>query len=132
MKVKDKRYSIQVNVVNDDDDVIDSFVAYYNPGDPTTVKHAESMQEIGGSGRLTSADIDQIIIALDGVLGEGSAEKIFKYDGPGYPLMNAIIEKVTEGIQDYTEKSEAADKEAKQKALIDSKKNAAPYIAPEA
>jgi len=121
----DSRY--RVNVTIDDQD---EFTLFYNPGNPFVLKHAEAMQNIDLTAGMTSAAVDEIEAALDGIFGEGITRKIFNYDGPGFPLMNAIVEKVTEGIQDYTEKAAAIEKDAKTKALIEANKSAAPYIAP--
>ena len=126
VRAGDNRYRVKV-IIDDQDE----FTLFYNPGNPFVLKHAEAMQSIDMTSGMTSAAVDEIEIALDGIFGEGIARKIFNYDGPGYPILNGVVEKVTEGIQDYTEKAEALEKEAKTKALIEANKNAAPYVLPQ-
>lgn len=125
IKTTDHRYPVNVNI-----DDKDEFTLLFNPGNPFTLRYAESLQNINISNGWTSAAVDEIETAIDGIFGSGAAQKIFRYDGPGFPLMWAVLGKVQEGIADYKEKAKAAEDAARAEAVIEAKKDAAAYQAP--
>ena len=126
IRAKDSRYLIPVYL---DDDAEPTFSVRFNPNDILVLDYVEALQNLDisviGSG-LTS----ELKKNLDAIFGEGSAQLICRYNGADNALMNALLEKVREGYDDFKEKAEETAKAAKLAAVLEAKKNAAPYIAP--
>ena len=126
IRAKDSRYLIPVYL---DDDAEPTFSVRFNPNDILVLDYVEALQNLDisviGSG-LTS----ELKKNLDAIFGEGSAQLICRYNGVDNALMNALLEKVREGYDDFKEKAEESAKAAKLAAVLEAKKNAALYIAP--
>ena len=129
VRVTDERYPINVTVGD-----ADSFTLFFNPGDPFLIRYADNLRNVDASDSGGEDEIipitDKIEKNLDAIFGDGSARLICRYDGAEHVLLNALLGKVKEGYDDFKEKTEAISKKEKLQAVIDAKKNAAPYVAP--
>ena len=134
VKAKDNRYPIPVYLDDADEP---AFTLRFNPGDPFVLDYANKLQ---GVDVPESSDADNVLEFIsftdkiehytDAIFGEGSARLIFRYDGPEHALLNAVLDKVREGYEDYKERAETADKATKAQAVIDARKEASQFIAP--
>ena len=129
VRAKDSRYPIPVYI---DDAIEPTFTLLFNPGDPFVLQHANDMADV------IVKDGTESILAfaksaeknLDAIFGDGSARLICRYDGADHALLNAIMDNVRDGYDDFALKAKAAAVKAKTDALIEANKNAQPYIAP--
>jgi len=111
------------------------FTLLFSPGDPFVMRYADNLQNTGApevdaeTGEFLSY-ADKLEKNIDAIFGEGAARHIFRYDDAAHTILTAVLAKVREGRDDYLEKAAEAESAAKRQAIVDAKKEAAPYIAP--
>ena len=129
VKVKDTRYQVTVDI-----DGVENFPLFFNPGDPYIIQYADAMRTLDYP---ANTDFDAMIAFanaleenFDAIFGKGAARKVFRYDGPDHALMNAVIDRMMQGYNDFNERNKEASKAAKTQAIIDAKKEGAAYSVP--
>lgn len=127
---KDSRYPINVTVGD-----ADSFTVYFNPTDPFVMEYASNLgkldapeADLENPGAFLSFT-DKIARNLDAIFGEGAARTICRYDGADHALLNALLEKVREGYEDFKEKAKKAEATARKEAEAKAKAEAAAFVA---
>ena len=126
VKAADNRYPIHVEI-----DGVETFTLYFNPGDPFAIRCADNLSKLefptGSDPAVFLEFADSIEKNFDNLFGEGTGQKIFRYESASYTLMTAILDKVKQGQADFVERAKAAEKAAKTQAIIDAKKEGAAY-----
>jgi len=129
ISVDDGRYPINVSVGGE------SFTLYFNPADLFIMRYMKELRELNWPKAETDDSIndflDKMESGFDGIFGDGAARRVFRYIGVRMELLEALFAKVEEGQKDWTARREAAEKAAKTQAIIDAKKEAAAFSAPE-
>ena len=124
--VEDERYPVHVTVGE-----ADKFTLYFNPGDPFLGDYAKNLRDV----EWDEDDYDKFISTIeenfDGIFGKGSARLICRHMGVKLSIISALLSKVEEGQADFKERAKDVDSQEKINELINAKKNAAPYVAPQ-
>jgi hypothetical protein len=137
LRSKDERYPISVFIGEDSEP---TFKLFFNPGDPFIMDYINKIQGLAAPDSNEDKDkfigeylsfTDAIEKNLDAVFGEGSARKIFRYNGADNGLILSILDKFHEGYDDYTQKARESDTKAKAEALIEARKITVPFRAPD-
>lgn len=127
--VEDERYPVNVNVGN-----VDKFTLYFNPADPFLKQYCDRMQELQWPDSANDEAYNDFISRFeedfDAIFGTGSARLVCRHIGVRYQILEGMFTKVREGIADFEKKAKVAQNEDRLNAILEAKKQAAPYIAP--
>ena len=134
VSARDERYPISVYL---DGDIEPTFILKFNPADPFVLEYANNMSKLDAPD-ITGEDIsagltftERLEHNFDGIFGSGAARLICRYHGADFSLINALLEKVREGYDNYQKRAKEAAKAAKTKQVIDAKKEAQAFSAPQ-
>jgi len=140
VRIKDERYKITVTVYDDGVEPPEEikFILKFNPGDTFIYDYASELQALDASAFADEGSAaglqynEKLRKHLDAIFGKGAAERLSLYDNAKHDLINGVLNQITAGAEHYKLAAKAAENAAKTDALIEAKKNASTYIAPNA
>lgn len=129
VRIDDERYPVHVTIRD-----AETFTLYFNPADPFLYSYITRLQDLDFPEKI-DAGYDEFInefeTIVDSVFGIGSARLISRYAGVRLVVISAIMDKVEEGLEDFEERAKELAKKQQAQAVIDAKKEAAAFVAPQ-